>query len=318
MKKVYVISDKWNNLDWITERMDPKHQVEAITVTDPEDTIKKCSDANALLIGYEKITEEVMDSLKNLEIVQFMAIGVEGINLAYAKDKGIAVGNVPTYCLNEVADHTLALVLALNRRIVQYNADVQKNNWDITLFNDISRLGLKTVGLLGFGNIPREVNKRLQAFGSRVIAYDPYLPSDFGKQHNVELVDMETLTAESDYICCHLPLTKGTEKMLNADFFDSCKDGVVFVNTSRGKVVDEKALLDALNSGKVAYAGLDVLETEYPELENYPLNHRDDVILTPHVAYYSLDSEKDLLTLAGLNISNYFNYGPDEATIVNR
>ena len=83
MKKVYVISDKWNNLDWITERMDPKHQVEAITVTDPEDTIKKCSDANALLIGYEKITEEVMDSLKNLEIVQFMAIGVEGINLAY-------------------------------------------------------------------------------------------------------------------------------------------------------------------------------------------------------------------------------------------
>lgn len=318
MLKVYVTSDKWNDLDLITKDMTDEFEVKVVPGATPVEIIEKCKDADALVIGYETITNEVMDALPNLKIIQFMAIGVEGIDLQYAKSKGIAVANVPTYCLNEVADHALALMLSINRRIPQFNKSVQEGKWDIRLYQDITRIGESTVGLLGFGNIPKTVNKRLQGFGCKVLAYDPFIPKEVGDQHSVELVSLEELAERSDYISCHLPLNKHTEKLINKELFDKMKDGIVFINTSRGGVVDEDALVKALNLGKVSYAGLDVLVDEYPDIENHPLNHRDNVVMTPHVAYYSKNSERDLLVFAGRSVKDYFLGNPEKVSIVNR
>jgi D-3-phosphoglycerate dehydrogenase len=318
MYKVYVLSDKWNDLDLITKDMTDEFDVKVIPGATPEEIIEKCKDADALVIGYEKITNEVMDALSNLKIIQFMALGVDGIDLEYAKSKGIAVGNVPGYCSNEVADHALALILSINRRISQFNQSVQENKWDIRLYPGMTRLGKSTVGLLGFGSIPRTLNTRLQAFGCNVIAYDPFVSKEVGQDHNVEIVDLEELAKKADYISCHMPLNVHTEKTINEDLFNKMKDGVVFVNTSRGGVVDEDALVKAIDSGKVGYAGLDVLVDEYPQLEKHPLNHRDNVVLTPHVAYYSQDSERDLLIFAGRSVKDYLTGSPEKASIVNR
>lgn len=318
MFKVYVTSDKWNDLDLITRDMTEEFEVKVVPGATPEEIMEKCKDADALLIGYESITNEVMDALPNLKIVQFMAIGVEGIDLQYAKSKGIAVANVPTYCLDEVADHALALMLSINRRICQFNKSVQEGKWDIRLYPDIKRFGESTVGLLGFGNIPKTVNKRLQGFGCKVIAYDPFIPKEVGEEHNVELVSLDELLERADYISCHLPLNKNTDKMINKEIFDKMKDGVVFINTSRGGVVDEDELVRAIDSGKISYAGIDVLTDEYPDIENHPLNHRENVILTPHVAYYSMSSERDLLVFAGRSVKNYLLGNTDLVSVVNR
>lgn len=319
MKKVYVTSDKWNNLDWIGERMGPGFDLKAVSVHTPDDIIRQCKDADALIIGYEEIPHAVLDALPNLKIVQFMAIGVEGINPAYAKEKGIVVANVPTYCLNEVADHVLALLLSINRHIVTFNNDVQNNNaWNHLLVPGMTRLGKSTVALLGFGNIPRQVNRRLQAFGCTVIAYDPFVAPEVATEHNVELVDLDTVCERADVISAHLPLNPNTKGMLDASFFDKCKDGVIFLNTGRGAVVDENALTAALDSGKIGFAGLDVLVSEDPDMATHPLNHRPNVILTPHVAYYSVDSERDLVVLAGKSVADYLNGEPDKVSIINR
>ncbi|MFA5576165.1 MAG: C-terminal binding protein [Tissierellaceae bacterium] len=318
MYKVYVTSDKWNDLDLITRDMTDEFEVEVVAGASPEEIVDKCKDADALLIGYETVTNEVMDALPNLKLIQFMAIGVEGIDLAHARSKNIAVANVPTYCLNEVADHALALILSINRRISQFNRSVEEGQWDIRLYPEITRLGESTVGLLGFGNIPRAVNKRLQAFGAKVIAYDPFLAKEVGEEHNVELVSLDELMERSDYISSHLPLNKHTEKLINKDLFDKMKDGVVFINTSRGGVVDEEELIKAVDSGKISYAGLDVLVEEYPDIENHPLNHRDNVVFTPHVAYYSRNSERDLLVFAGRSVKDYLLGKQESVSIVNR
>lgn len=318
MYKVYVTSDKWYDLDLITKDMTDEFDVEVVAGATPDEIIEKCKDADALLIGYEKITREVMDALPNLKIIQFMAIGVDGIDLEYAKSKGIVVSNVPGYCPNEVADHALALILSINRRITQFNQSVHENKWDIGLYPGMTRLGEATVGLLGFGNIPRTLNKRLQSFGCEVLAYDPFVSKEVGKEHNVEIVDLEELARRSDYISCHMPLNEHTAKTINKDLISKMKDGVVFVNTSRGGVVDEDDLIEAIESGKISYAGLDVLADEDPNLEEHPLNRREDVVLTPHVAYYSKDSERDLLIFAGRSVKDYLLGNEKDVSIVNK
>lgn len=317
MYKVYVLSDKWNDLDLITKDMTSEFDVKALVNLTEDEIIQECSDADALIIGYEEITNKIMDELKNLKVIQFMAIGVDGIDLEYARKKNIEISNVPGYCFNEVADHALALMLSLNRRVCQFNSSVGENIWDISLYPDITRLGESTIGLLGFGDIARTLNTRLQSFGSKVIAYDPFIDRKVGEELNVELVSLEELARESDYISCHLPLNDGTKELINKDIFKIMKDTAIFINTSRGGVVKEEDLVEALDNNEIAYAGLDVLVDEYPNLEKHPLNRREDVILTPHVAYYSKDSERDLLAFAGESVKNILLGDKDKASIVN-
>ena len=283
-----------------------------------QELIKNCIDADAVLCVYEPFTAFVMDNLPKLKIIAVKAIGIDTVDIEAARQRGIAVTNIPKYCINEVADHTVMLMLAINRRLIPFHNSIQQDKvWKYDICQDISRLGECTVGLLGFGNIPRLVSNRVRGFGSEILAYDPFVDAKVADEYGVRLVDIEELYKSADYICCHLPHNKQTEKIINKEAFDKMKDGVVFINTGRGKVVDEKALIDALDEGKVGYAGLDVLEDEYPDMNTSPLNGRSNVILTPHIAYYSQASVRDAKIHAAENILHYLKGEYEKCSIVN-
>lgn len=293
-------------------------EIEEIFCKTEEDLIKNCQDADAVICGYQPFTAKVIESLPKLKLIAFKSIGYNYADLEAARLKGIAVTNIRTYCINEVADHTLALMLSMNRKIPQLNESVKVNKeWKYNLYPDITRFSKNVVGLLGFGNIPKLVAKRLRGFEPKIYAYDPFVSQDVADEYGVELVDLERLLRESDYISCHLPLNEKTEKLLNKENFNKMKDGVTIINTGRGQVIDEEALLEALDSGKVGYAALDVLADEYPNLEENPLVKRKDVIITPHVAFYSTSSMTDGRVEAAENVLNYFDCKYHKCNIVN-
>ncbi len=318
MKKVVLTYDSPGGLEYEQKVFSNFAELVKIPCNSEEDLIKNCKDADAVLCVYEPFTAYVMDNLPKLKIIAVKAIGYDTVDIEAAKQRGIAVTNTPRYCTNEVADHTVMLMLAINRRLIQFHNSVQQDKvWKYDICKDISRLGECTVGLLGFGNIPRLVTQRIKGFGSKIIAYDPFVDDKVAKEYEVQLVDIDEIYNNADYICCHLPHNKHTEKMINKVAFDKMKDGVVFINTGRGKVVDENALIDALNNGKVGYAGLDVLEDENPDMNTHPLNGRNNVILTPHIAYYSQASVRDAKIHAAENILYYLKGEYEKCSIVN-
>jgi len=318
MKKVVLTYDSPGGLEYEQKILGNFAEIVKIPCETEEDLIKNCIDADAVFCVYEPFTAFVMDNLPKLKIIAVKAIGVDTVDIEAARQRSIAVTNIPHYCINEVADHTVMLMLAINRRLIQFHNSIQQDKmWKYDICLDISRLGECTIGLLGFGNIPRLVTERLRGFRPKIIAYDPFVDEKVANEYGIELVDLDVLYNNSDYICCHLPHNKHTEKMINKEAFAKMKDGVVLINTGRGKVVDEKALIDALDKGKVGYAGLDVLEDEYPDMNISPLNGRNNVILTPHVAYYSQASVRDAKIHSAENILYYLKGEYEKCSIVN-
>ncbi len=318
MKKVVLTYGSQGNLKYEMEILDGFADIARIPCATEEDLIKNCKDADAVLSVYEPFTAFVMDNLPKLKIIAIKAIGVDNVDIEAARKRGIAVTNIPRYCINEVADHTVMLLLAINRRLIQFHNSIQNDKlWKFSICHDISRLSECTIGLLGFGNIPRLVTERLKGFGSKIIAYDPYVEEEIANEYGVELKNIDYIYENSDYICCHLPHNKYTEKFVNEDAFNNMKDGVVFINTGRGRVVDEQALINALDKGKIGYAGLDVLEEEYPDMSISPLNGRDNVILTPHVAFYSIASVRDARIHSAENILFYLKGEYEKCSIIN-
>lgn len=319
MIKVVLTFDSQGGIEVEQEIFGKFAKIVKIPCVTEEDLIQNCKDADAVICSYEPFTANVMDNLPNLKIIAFKAIGYNSVDIEAATKRGIAVTNIPNYCIYEVADHTIMLMLAINRRLIQFNNSIQHDKeWKYDLCPEITRFGENTVGLLGFGNIPRLVAERLKGFGSRVIAYDPFVRKEIGRKYGVELVELNFLYENADYISCHLPLNPSTEKMINIEAFSKMKEGVVFINTSRGKVVDEEALLEALDIGRVGFAGLDVLEDEYPDMNIHPLCGRDNVILTPHVGFYSLSSVRDAKVQSAENVLYYLKGEYGKCNIVNR
>lgn len=318
MKKVVLTYNSQGGLEHEQKVFGDFAEIVKIPCTTEDDLIMNCKDADAVICSYEPYTAFVMDNLPKLKIIAVKAIGVDTVDLEAARQRGIAVTNIPKYCINEVADHTVMLMLAINRRLIQFHNSVQEDKmWKYDICQDIARFGEGTVGLLGFGNIPRLVTERLKGFEPKIIAYDPFVDENVAKEYGIELVDINELYKNADYICCHLPHNKHTNKIINKEAFDRMKDGVVFINTGRGKVVDEKALVDALDSGKVGYAGLDVLEDEYPNMNTSSLNGRNNVILTPHVAFYSQASVRDAKIHSAENILYYLKGEYEKCSIIN-
>jgi D-3-phosphoglycerate dehydrogenase len=260
--------------------------------TTPEEVVEAAEGAHALLVQYAEITDEVLRELDDLAVVGRYGIGVDNVDVESATDRGVTVVNVPSYCEDEVAEHALALLLTCERRVVQFDDAVKDGRWDWKLGKPVFRLRGRTLGLAGFGKIPRRVVEKTGGLGLDYVAYDPYVDADEMAELGVEKVDFENLLARSDAISIHVPLTDETRNLFDADAFAAVDDDAVLVNTSRGKVVDDDALADALAAGKVRAAGLDVLPEEPPE--ESPLLDRDEVVLTPHVAWYSEDSIDDL------------------------
>jgi D-3-phosphoglycerate dehydrogenase len=254
-------------------------------------------DADAILTTYAKLSAGLIQELKQCRIIARFGIGVDNVDIPAATQAGIVVTRVPDYCLDEVSDHTMALLLALVRKIPSSNARTQSGRWEMRAVIPIRRLRGTVLGLVAFGHIPQLVAPKAQAFGIRVVTYDPYVSKQVAERAGVEQVEFDELLEISDYISIHTPLLPATHHLFNADVFRRMKPTAYLINTARGPIVDEAALAAALDQGHLAGAALDVMEQEPPPASS-PLFGSDNVIVTPHTSYYSEESLVDLQTKA--------------------
>jgi D-3-phosphoglycerate dehydrogenase / 2-oxoglutarate reductase len=281
-------------------RLNPTYRMSKSVNAD--DIVAVAKDADAVLVTYAKLTREVLTQLTRCKAIGRFGLGVDNIDLAAAKEKGIAVNYVPDYCVREVSDHAMALLLALIRKIPLSNKLVQSGRWEMPAVVPIRRIEGTVLGLVGFGHIPRLVAPKAQAFGIKVIAYDPFAKAEVFQAAGVESVDLDTLLQSSDYVSVHAPLLPATRGMMNAAAFAKMKKGAYIVNTARGPLIDEPALVAALDSGQIGGAGLDVVATE-PLVKDSLLLGRDNVIISPHTAFYSIEALNELQTKCATDVA---------------
>lgn len=266
-----------------------------------DELIAACADADGLLNQYAQLTPRVIASLDKCRVISRYGIGLNTIDVAAATARCICIGNVPDGSLEEVSDHAIALLLSLARGVTKFNDAVKKGVWDYTLVKPLYRVRGRTLGLISFGNIAQRVAAKMAGFGVTIIAFDPYANKDKAREMGVELVDLDTLCARSDYVSVHVPLLPETQHLLTTRHFDLMKPSTIVINTARGPVIDEQAMIAALQAGKIAGAGLDVFEQE-PVRADHPFKGMDNVIMTSHAAWYSEDSELEIRTKTAQNV----------------
>ncbi|MFQ5857214.1 MAG: C-terminal binding protein [Anaerolineae bacterium] len=268
----------------------------------PEAILDIARQAGGLLVTYVQVTRDIIEQLDRCRVIARFGIGVDNIDIQAATRAGIVVTYVPDYCIDEVSDHALALLLTLARKITYADRRVQAGQWEMRAVVPLHRLRGRTLGLVGFGKIPRALAPKAQALGLTVVTYDPYVSDEVTVPLGVGRVDFDELLRSADYISIHAPLTAETHHMFNADAFRQMKPGALLINTARGPLVDERALADALDEGQLAGAGLDVVPQEPPPADS-PLLGRDNVILTPHIGFYSEESLVELQTKAAQEVA---------------
>ena len=259
--------------------------VEVPPGTSLQDYIEIARDADAIYARGRRITAEIINDLRKCVVIGNASIGTDAVDVEAATDAGIVVTNVPDMFIEEVADHTFALLLASARRLKLMNNLIHDGRWSEGRpeFLTIPRLWGQTLGIVAFGNVGQAVARRAHAFGLRVLAYDPYISELEMTKEGVEPVSLVELLERSDFVSMHAPLNEETRKMISVKQFQHMKSSAIYLNNGRGPTTDENALIDALQSGQIAGAGLDVLETEPANLEN-PLLHMTNVVVTPHIA----------------------------------
>ncbi|AEM79124.1 C-terminal binding protein [Thermoanaerobacter wiegelii] len=268
-----------------------------------EELISVCKDADGLINQYAKITRRVIEALDNCKVIARYGVGVDTIDIKAATARGICVVNVPDYCMDEVSDHALALLLGCARKVVLMNNAVKAGTWDFKISKPIYRLRGKVLGLVGFGRIPRTLAEKARPFGFDILVYDPYITQADVEPYGATLVGLEELMAKSDFVSVHAPLTEKTYHLIGETEIGLMKPSAFIINTARGPVIDEKALIKALQEKRIAGAGLDVLEQE-PTPSDNPLLKMDNVIITPHVAWYSEEAEAELRTKAAQGVAD--------------
>jgi len=278
-----------------------------------EDVIRACKEADGLLDQYALLNRRVLENLPKCKVVSRYGVGVDSVDLKTATDLGIIVANVPDYCMDEVADQTLSMLLGLIRKTAFFDRKVKSGQWDFRIGIPIYRIKGKTMGLVGCGKIGLEVAKRISAFGVRVITFDPYLEK---APQGIELTDFDTLLKESDFISVHCPLNGSTKHLIGEKAFKKMGKKPFLLNTSRGPIVDENALIQALKKGLISGAGLDVLENEPPDPLNLLLQ-MENVILNPHVSFYSVESISELKRRTAKNVADVL-MGKWPGSVVNR
>lgn len=283
--------------------------IEVYAYKSAEGFYKHIQDADVLLTAFLTIDKKVMEAAKKLKCISVNATGYGTIDVEEAKRRDIAVLPIKEYCTNEVAEHTMALILSLSRNIKHYTKEIEdKHIWSYqSAAGKMERIAGKTLAVFGLGKIGQAVAKRAKAFDMNVIAVDPYLPEHIAKEIGVTLVRKEEAFERADVISNHMNQTKENKSFFSKEAFDSIKKKPLFVNVGRGECVDETALLSALQSGRIKGAALDVLNEENPVLLNHPLVGLDNVILTPHAAFYSKESIQDLQIISCKNIVDYMN-----------
>jgi D-3-phosphoglycerate dehydrogenase / 2-oxoglutarate reductase len=265
--------------------------------------------ADGLLVTYATIPGEIIRQLERCRVIARFGIGLDNIDVETATEAGIVVTYVPDYCVEEVSDHAMALLLNLARKVTFADRLVQAGRWEMKAVVPLRRLRGRTLGLVGFGHIPQVLAPKAQAFGLKVIAADPYVADEKLAALGVERVEFDELLTAADYISIHAPLTDETHHLFNADVFRRMKPEALLVNTARGPLVDVAALAEALDRNQLAGAALDVLPEEPPP-GGSPLFNRDDVILTPHAAFYSEEALLDLQTKAAEDVARVLSGEP--------
>ncbi|MCE5264477.1 MAG: C-terminal binding protein [Deltaproteobacteria bacterium] len=264
-----------------------------------EEVIRVCAQADCLLSQYAPLTRAVLERLPKCKVIAKYGVGVDTIDLQAAADLGIIVANVPDYCSDEVADHAAGLFLALARKVAFFDRQVKSGQWDFRQGIPIPRLRGKTLGVIGYGRIGRRMARKMLVFGVRVIAYDPWAAADGGE---VSFVELATLLREADFISLHCSLNETSRHMIGEQEFAAMERKPLLINVARGAVVDEEALIRALEEGRISGAGLDVLETEPPDPQN-PMLKMGNVIFSPHAGFYSEESIRELKRHAAENVS---------------
>jgi D-3-phosphoglycerate dehydrogenase len=273
----------------------------------PEAILQVARDADAVMVTYAKVTAEMIGQMTRCRIIARFGIGVDNVDIAAATNASIVVTRVPDYCIDEVSDHTMALLLALARKIPFANSRAHAGRWEMPAVVPLHRLRGSVLGLVGFGKIPQLVALKAKAFGLHVISYDPFVSKETMNLAGVEKVDFSELVKVSDHISIHTPLVPETNHLFNAGVFSSMKPTAHLINTARGSIVDEEALALALDQGHLAGAALDVLSQEPPSVS--PLFGRDNVILTPHMSFYSAESLIELQSKAAEEVVSVLSGG---------
>ena len=282
--------------------------------TPADKVIERAKRANILIINKTVVTREILDALSpELEYIGLQSTGYNVVDCDYARKLGITVCNIPAYSTKAVAQLVFAFILLVTNEVALHSDAVKNGEWctcpDFCFWKTpLTELDSKIIGIIGFGSIGRRVAKLAEAFDMKVLAYAPR-PKDKGELKTVEFVDLDTLFKNSDIITCHCPLTEETKGMINAENISKMKKSAIFINTSRGPVVDEKALADALNSEKIKAACLDVLETE-PALESNPLLKAKNCYITPHIAWAAHETRARLLKILEENIEAHLSGKP--------
>jgi D-3-phosphoglycerate dehydrogenase / 2-oxoglutarate reductase len=279
-----------------------------------EEIIALAQDADGVLNCYAKMTARVIEKLKRCKIIARYGIGVDNVDLAAASKAKILVTNVPDYCVDEVSDHALALFLALARRIIPAHGAVTGGAWDVVAHAGIRRLRGQTLGLLGFGKIAKSLASKVEPFGVKVLVYDPYLDPSLIAQHGVEAVSLDRLLAEADAVSIHVPLSPETRHIIGKRELARMKPTAFLINTSRGGIVDEEALAEALKEGRLGGAALDVLSVEPPPVD-HSLQQAPNLILTPHLAFYSRESVIELQTKAAEEVARALKGEPPRSPV---
>lgn len=291
--KVALTNPRGTSFDYEQEALTPiDAEIVPVYADNEDEYAAQIADADAVIAGLRvRLSANVISKLRNCKIIQATGIGVDRIDVDAATAAGIPVVNVPDVFTEEVADQAFALLLAVNRKIVYCQQMAASGKWSQTIagMGSVPKINGKTLGLVAFGNIAKAVARRAKGFGLKVIAFDPFVTPEAMAELGVEAATLEQVFQQADFVSAHAPHSKATHHLINARLFDLMQPHAIFINTGRGPVVDEAALIAALQAGKLAGAGLDVLEQEPPAPDN-PLLSMPNVTVTPHVAAQSNES----------------------------
>jgi D-3-phosphoglycerate dehydrogenase / 2-oxoglutarate reductase len=281
---------------------------------DEDELVELVREADGILTCFAKVTGRVIRAGERLQVIGRYGIGTDNIDVGEATRIGIPVTNVPAYCLDEVAEHALAFLLALARGVCVYDRGIREGDWSLSRAAPIKRIAGRTLGIVGFGKIGRTLAGKARALGLDVIAHDPGAPEAIGAA-GLEPISLEALCTQADFISVHVPLTPETQGLIGGRELRSMKPSAIVINTARGGIVDQDALLEALREGWIAGAGIDVFVPERLP-SDHPLLAQPNLVATPHVAFYSEESVHELEVLAAENVAAILS-GRRPASVVN-
>jgi D-3-phosphoglycerate dehydrogenase len=282
-----------------------------------EEAIELAHDADGMLVVYLKIDEPLLRKLPKVKVMVRTGVGFDNFDLAGATAAGVIACNTPDYGVGEVATSASAMLLALERKLLPFSNQLRKGNWDDSYGYTMYRLTNRVVGFVGFGRIARQTAKFLSGFGYRFIAYDPYLPDAVFAENNAQKATLDEVLTTSDAVILMTPLTPETHHLIKRENLERMKKGVLIVNTARGPLIKVDDLIEALKSGHVRGAALDVFETEPVKDASYPLWAMENVIATPHAAYRSEESFVALKTMATETLTNLLTGKREPYNVVN-